>query len=786
MVKIIKLFTSWNEKILTLMRKDMSSLKTCAVCGDKALGYNFNAITCESCKAFFRRNALSKKQFNCLFNQNCEVTVITRRFCQKCRLKKCLNIGMKSENIMSEEDKLVKRRKVESNRVMNKLKNDKSSKLNKPSENELHEETITINSNGCDSYSQQSSGSCDGLRTLSPSTSPQLCSAVLAKNLNPEYMTSKEIVDFILCDPEQTSQAINKLMRTPTEALSTLEIIIDSQVDALRLISHLINYPGDALKIISKIMNSPLSPLAVFTKSMSSPKDVLDIISKVISSPENVLQFVRNLMDSPANAAHIMDKFMNSPAEALSLLNRLLKGGDTLTSPHQQKLLQFQIDHESVVAKTANSTTLAADNNKYVRETYIDDPIILKDVHVEQNNFDNTLPLPFTSDSLPALKCHNSVASHSNQRVSRVMCGDSTMASEVDIAAAEFANEYFDIKTFAQNSLSDDSIFNFTDNLNSLESVLTEVIRIEYQAFNDLPSKDNTKKEENVTPPSNSNNSQNVIISPLMLNKNVSTTQHDIKPSQNHRGTSTSHNLNEIEIMKLSELKTASEALYLPVDDDLTVLMSNDRIKPEESQQDFKLLQVINLTAVAIKRLIKMAKKIAAFRDMCQEDQVALLKGGCTEMMIMRSVLTYDDDRNTWKIPHTKEDMSNIRAEVLKLAKGNVYEEHLKFISTFDEKWRMDENIILIMCAILLFTPTRSRVIHSDVIKLEQNSYYYLLRRYLESVYSGCEAKSAFIKLIEKISDVVRLNKFIIGVYLNVNPSLIEPLLREIFDLKNH
>ena len=34
-------------------RKD----KTCLVCGDKALGYNFNAVSCESCKAFFRRNA---------------------------------------------------------------------------------------------------------------------------------------------------------------------------------------------------------------------------------------------------------------------------------------------------------------------------------------------------------------------------------------------------------------------------------------------------------------------------------------------------------------------------------------------------------------------------------------------------------------------------------------------------------------------------------------------------------------------------------------------------------
>ena len=31
--------------------------KICLVCGDRALGYNFNAISCESCKAFFRRNA---------------------------------------------------------------------------------------------------------------------------------------------------------------------------------------------------------------------------------------------------------------------------------------------------------------------------------------------------------------------------------------------------------------------------------------------------------------------------------------------------------------------------------------------------------------------------------------------------------------------------------------------------------------------------------------------------------------------------------------------------------
>lgn len=96
---------------------DNKDLKICGVCGDKALGYNFCAVTCESCKAFFRRNALTKKDFRCPFKEQCEITAVTRRFCQKCRLEKCFAIGMRKDYIMSEEDKLQKRQKIEQNRA---------------------------------------------------------------------------------------------------------------------------------------------------------------------------------------------------------------------------------------------------------------------------------------------------------------------------------------------------------------------------------------------------------------------------------------------------------------------------------------------------------------------------------------------------------------------------------------------------------------------------------------------------------------------------------------------
>ncbi|CAB3401187.1 unnamed protein product [Caenorhabditis bovis] len=83
--------------------------KTCRVCGDHATGYNFNVITCESCKAFFRRNALRPKEFKCPYSEDCEINPISRRFCQKCRLRKCFTVGMKKEWILNEEQ--LRRRK---------------------------------------------------------------------------------------------------------------------------------------------------------------------------------------------------------------------------------------------------------------------------------------------------------------------------------------------------------------------------------------------------------------------------------------------------------------------------------------------------------------------------------------------------------------------------------------------------------------------------------------------------------------------------------------------------
>lgn len=85
--------------------------------------------------------------------------------------------------------------------------------------------------------------------------------------------------------------------------------------------------------------------------------------------------------------------------------------------------------------------------------------------------------------------------------------------------------------------------------------------------------------------------------------------------------------LSENEKEKIQELIDSNLALQVPVDEDLSTLVLNDvHINTAEMGVDPMLIRVINLTAVAIRRLIQMSKKISGFKKMCQEDQIALLK----------------------------------------------------------------------------------------------------------------------------------------------------------------
>ncbi|XP_014029639.1 nuclear receptor subfamily 1 group I member 2 isoform X1 [Salmo salar] len=98
--------------------EDDGEPKVCQVCGDRATGYHFNAMTCEGCKGFFRRAMKHPTKFCCPWQGACVITKNNRRQCQACRLHKCQSIGMLKELIMSKEAVEKRRSQIRRNRMV--------------------------------------------------------------------------------------------------------------------------------------------------------------------------------------------------------------------------------------------------------------------------------------------------------------------------------------------------------------------------------------------------------------------------------------------------------------------------------------------------------------------------------------------------------------------------------------------------------------------------------------------------------------------------------------------
>lgn len=87
----------------TMASEEEYGPRNCVVCGDRATGYHFHALTCEGCKGFFRRTVSKTIGPICPFAGRCEVSKAQRRHCPACRLQKCLNVGMRKDMILSAE-----------------------------------------------------------------------------------------------------------------------------------------------------------------------------------------------------------------------------------------------------------------------------------------------------------------------------------------------------------------------------------------------------------------------------------------------------------------------------------------------------------------------------------------------------------------------------------------------------------------------------------------------------------------------------------------------------------
>ena len=71
------------------------SKQKCLVCEDTATGRHYGVTSCEGCKGFFKRSIRKNLMYACRDGGDCLIDRTQRNRCRRCRLNKCLKMGMK-------------------------------------------------------------------------------------------------------------------------------------------------------------------------------------------------------------------------------------------------------------------------------------------------------------------------------------------------------------------------------------------------------------------------------------------------------------------------------------------------------------------------------------------------------------------------------------------------------------------------------------------------------------------------------------------------------------------
>lgn len=527
--------------------------KVCMVCGDKALGYNFNAVTCESCKAFFRRNALSSKDFSCPFNETCEITVVTRRFCQRCRLQKCFKIGMRKDYIMTEDQKLLKRKKVEQNRAKRRSKTSSSdgdettNKVKKELDNTANEfwsqdhmmdtSQMEMSPGSASASSECLSGfqsipSILSNSSMSPTSSSvgQYAMPILPQQspLSTSFQTAEISVPIttainhtlpvitnaissttggfqmsIQSNPQtkpdyptkesNTSDIVNFFLHHPTESSNYINHLMPNQKIAMEIVTKIIQSQKDAMKLIGHLLGCPGDALKIISKIMNSPYHALTVFTKFMASPTDALEIIAKCVNSPSDVLYFIQQLMSTPENAVDIVNKFMN------SPGEaMKMLNDMVDITMVDSTTkmesSDLTNLMAPSESAADAVFP----IPNDIVTDTLFYTKGLSSPSVKNLLQSP--HGEPSFRSDQK-NAPMPDQCVKESEAEINCRE----------------------------NTLESVINDAIKIEYNW---------NGKESNIN-----------------------------------------RELNDSETAKLNELIVAYKALFVPLDEDITPLVNDSSNK---------------------------------------------------------------------------------------------------------------------------------------------------------------------------------------------------------------
>lgn len=243
-----------------------------------------------------------------------------------------------------------------------------------------------------------------------------------------------------------------------------------------------------------------------------------------------------------------------------------------------------------------------------------------------------------------------------------------------------------------------------------------------------------------------------------------------------------------------SQSQVTSETTALNVEDASAIeeLVSAYReslrvnVDTDPPRKHANLSDLVNIAELSVRRVIAMAKRLHCFRLISYQDQIHLLKGGSIELLILRSVLTFDKDKQHFLDPLDEEETKALKIDQLKDAETGtgLFEQHMKFVRSLTLDLNVDETSMILLLVIALFSPDRENLSDRHLVAEQQERHCLLLKKHLESIHQPSIAKSLFPKMLLKLADVRNLNEEHSLVLLKVNPDGIQPLMQEFLDLR--
>ncbi|CAJ0583187.1 unnamed protein product, partial [Mesorhabditis spiculigera] len=735
--------------------------KVCRVCGDKAFSYNFNVITCESCKAFFRRNAFKENEIRCPFNEECEITTLSRRFCQRCRLVKCFEVGMKKEWIMSDEARLEKKARVEENRErrlkeaiargdvdeaqvqcgkISSIKHALRQRMSSEKPEDRDDLSLFQNYASPDSGDKLSVPSIPSIGSIgtpqsSNSGDNNFMTGTPMPNIVPTTTSHHDTFHTNTLQPQHSQQllteplsnVVNQVIHMP---ISDFNLIPPPSISSIPA-QNVLSFADTSSNCVNNVLSSPpmgTNNLLLASQDFAANNPTLAATAAasalaqaqlVVQAQQTAQQMVEAVASLPPHQPLIPQQISQAPLSSLAQLPPQINLPTAPPIPHVVNLPPPQPEPEMItISKEMFLKLVNEAGNKdihhrhqkctcdcrcgyYPKETVIVDQV-LKDVEREDGR-DN----PFEIKN----------------------------EGEVNQACQDTADE------MQRNFL--------------------------------LPSENSTVSWLSQGLPTNLDGSLSVrsgddfydIYSPPGFDSMLRPPPVNYDPDFCE--------LHDDDRDLLNNLLAANNATW--------GMQLEGKEKRRHEQTLPSKENMVNMAEGAIRRLVKMLKKVDVFHQLTEKDQMEIIKRNSMHYLVLRGAMAYDPGENAWKGP-TQNSGFTIKMDAMQSSE-NLLEHSIRFYTTFKDSLRSNESVMLILGQLLLFRVEGAGYEGPEILNEIFGRYKRCLKRQLYQINCGdiYRTRTDFNSLWAKLDQIKEVQKRALGMVRGVDANNIDPLLQELF-----